>query len=306
MFKDIFRKTKYVTIKSGQMQNRSPSEVSSQEEQVIVSKKELPDGLWIKCPKCGEVLFNKDLEENARVCTTCEHHFRIPASVRLALLVDENSFEEWDTELKTVDSLSFPGYEEKLIEAQEKSGMAEGVLTGLAKIEGVPFVIAINEAGFMMGSMGSVVGEKIARAIEGAINLRLPVVICSTSGGARMQEGIFSLYQMAKTSAALGRLAENHLLYISVLTDPTFGGVTASYASLGDILISEPNALIGFTGPRVIKQTMRQELPKGAQTAEFNQEHGLIDLIVARTQLRPVLARLLRFHKEGAQYDATV
>lgn len=306
MFKDIFRKTKYVTIKSGQMQNRGSSEVSSQEEPVIASKKELPDGLWVKCPKCGEVLFNKNLEENARVCTTCEHHFRISASARLALLVDENSFEEWDAGLKTLDVLEFPGYEEKLREAQEKSGMVEGLLTGRAKIEGVPFVIAINEASFMMGSMGSVVGEKIARAIERAIDLRLPVVIFSTSGGARMQEGILSLYQMAKTSAALGKLAENHLLYISVVTDPTFGGVTASYASLGDIMISEPNALIGFTGPRVIKQTMRQELPSGAQTAEFNQEHGLIDLIVARTQMRPVLARLLRYHQEGAQYGATV
>jgi len=306
MFKDIFRKTKYVTINSGQVKDRRSSEVSHQEEPAIVTKKELPDGLWVKCPKCGEVLFNKNLEENARVCTTCEYHFRISAALRLSLLVDENSFEEWDAELKTLDSLEFPGYEEKILDAQEKTGMTEGVLTGRANIEGVPFVIAINEASFMMGSMGSVVGEKIARAIERAIELRLPVVIFSTSGGARMQEGILSLYQMAKTSAALGKLAESRLLYISVLTDPTFGGVTASYASLGDILISEPNALIGFTGPRVIKQTIRQELPKGAQTAEFNQEHGLIDLIVARTQMRPVLARLLRYHQEGAQYGATV
>ncbi|HBV86481.1 acetyl-CoA carboxylase, carboxyltransferase subunit beta [Desulfosporosinus sp.] len=306
MFKDIFRKTKYVTIKSGQNLDRRPSEVVPQEEPGIVTKKELPDGLWVKCPKCGEVLFNKNLEENSRVCTTCEHHFRISATLRLKLLVDEDSFEEWDADLKTQDSLDFPGYDEKISEAQEKSGMAEGVLTGRAKIEGVPFVIAINEAGFMMGSMGSVVGEKITRAIERAIKLRLPVVIFSTSGGARMQEGILSLYQMAKTSAALGKLAENHLLYISVVTDPTFGGVTASYASLGDIMISEPNALIGFTGPRVIKQTMRQELPAGAQTAEFNQEHGSIDLIVARNQMRPVLARLLRYHQEGARYGTTV
>ena len=321
MFKDIFRKTKYVTIKSSPIPKPSPSEAPPQEEPEIVNKKELkehkehkelrehkelPDSLWVKCPRCGEVLYTKNLEENAQVCTTCEHHFRISATSRVALLVDENSFEEWDADLITIDSLEFPGYQEKLLEAQEKSGMAEGVLTGRAKIEGVPFVIAINEAGFMMGSMGSVVGEKIARAIERAIELRLPVVIFSTSGGARMQEGILSLYQMSKTSAALGRLAENHLLYISVLTDPTFGGVTASYASLGDIMISEPNALIGFTGPRVIKQTMMKELPKGAQTAEFNQEHGLIDLIVARTQMRPVLARLLRYHQGGAQNGETV
>lgn len=306
MFKDIFRKTKYVTIKSGQKPERSPSQVLSEEEPVLPVKKELPDGLWVKCPKCGEVLFNKNLDENARVCTTCEHHFRISARARLNLLVDENSFEEWNAELKTLDPLAFPGYEEKLSEAQDKSGMPEGVLTGRAKVEGIPFVIAINEGSFMMGSMGSVVGEKITRAIEEAVKLRLPVVIFSTSGGARMQEGILSLYQMAKTSAALGNLAENRLLYISVLTDPTFGGVNASYASLGDIMISEPNALIGFTGPRVIKQTMRQELPAGAQTAEFNQEHGSIDLIVSRLQMRPVLARLLRYHQEGAQYGSTI
>ena len=303
MFKDIFKKTKYVTIQPAPVQRRSPSEDVAPKPP---SKKELPDSLWAKCPKCGEVLFNKDLEKNARVCTKCEYHFRISARGRLAILADENSFEEWDSELLTLDPLEFPGYEGKILEAHEKSGSTEGVLTGLAKIEGIPVVLAFNEANFMMGSMGSVVGEKIVRAIERAINLRLPVVIFSTSGGARMQEGILSLYQMAKTSAVLGKLADKHLLYISVLTDPTFGGVTASYASLGDILIAEPNALIGFTGPRVIMQTMRQELPKDAQTAEFNQEHGLIDLIVQRAQMRSVLARLLRYHQEGVQYAATV
>lgn len=307
MFKDIFKKTKYVTIQTAPVQKRVSVEGAPQQpQQPSISKKELPDGLWVKCPKCGEVLFNKDLDENARVCTKCDYHFRISSRERLALLIDENSFEEWDTEIKTLDPLGFPGYERKLQEAQAKSGMPEGALTGRASIEGLPVVLAFNEGNFMMGSMGSVVGEKIARAIERAIDLRLPVIIFSTSGGARMQEGILSLYQMAKTSAALGQLAENHLLYISVLTDPTFGGVTASYASLGDILIAEPNALIGFTGPRVIKQTMRQELPAGAQTAEFNQEHGLIDLIVERAQMRSTLARLLRYHKEGAQYGATV
>lgn len=304
MFKDIFRKTKYVTIQSTPVPRRAPVESEIQES--IPTKKELPDGLWVKCPKCGEVLFNKNLEENARVCTTCDYHFRISGRGRLALLADEDSFEEWDSEIFPLDPLEFPNYEEKLLEAREKTGMTEGVLTGRAKIEGIPVVLAFNEANYMMGSMGSVVGEKIARAVERAIDLRLPVVIFSTSGGARMQEGILSLYQMAKTSAALGRLASNHLLYISVLTDPTFGGITASYASLGDILIAEPNALIGFTGPRVIKQTMRQELPAGAQTAEFNQMHGLIDLIVGRAQMRPTLARLLRYHQEGVQYGATL
>jgi len=305
MFKDIFRKTKYVTIQSPPMEKRSPYDVP-QKEPMIAKKKELPDGLWVKCPKCGEVLFTKNLDENARVCTTCEYHFRISAKARLKLLVDENSFEEWDTEILSLDPMEFPGYPDKLLVAQEKSGMKEGVLTGRAKIEDVSVVLAFNEANFMMGSMGSVVGEKIARAIERAIDLRLPLVIFSTSGGARMQEGILSLYQMAKTSAALGRMAEKHLLFISVITDPTLGGVTASYASLGDILIAEPNALIGFTGPRVIKQTMRQELPAGAQTAEFNQEHGLIDMIVERAQMRATLARLLQYHQEGAQYGAIV
>lgn len=305
MFKDIFRKTKYVTIPTGSNHPSVSSDIPKKEP-LNISKKELPDGLWVKCPKCGEVLFNKDLEENARVCTSCEYHFRISARERLELLTDKNSFEEWDNDVITVDPLEFPGYEGKIHEAQEKSGIAEGVLTGRAKIEGSSVVLAINEGNFMMGSMGSVVGEKITRAIERAIDLRLPVIIVSTSGGARMQEGILSLYQMAKTSAALGKLAENHLLYISILTDPTFGGVTASYASLGDILIAEPNALIGFTGPRVIKQTMRQELPKGAQTAEFNLEHGLIDLIVGRHQMKSVLSRLLRYHQEGAHYGATV
>lgn len=302
MFKDMFRKPKYVTIPS------VPPAASTKQEalQQPVSRRELPDGLWVKCPKCGEVLFSKDLEENQRVCLKCSHHLRISARARLEYLIDKNSFEEWDTELRSADPLGFPGYREKLAEAAESTGMSEGVLTGRASIEGNQTVLVFNESGFMMGSMGSVVGEKIARAVEKALELRLPVIIFSTSGGARMQEGILSLYQMAKTSAALAKLADAGILYISVLTDPTFGGVTASYASLGDIIIAEPGALIGFTGPRVIKQTMRQELPPGAQTAEFNQLHGSIDLIVERAQMRPTLARLLRYHREGAKYGATV
>lgn len=306
MFKDIFRKPKYVTLplttpaeQPAEYQKPKPSETPS-------NRKELPDGLWVKCPKCGEVLFNKDLAENARVCTVCHYHFRISARDRLELLVDSGSFEEWDAELQSNDPLEFPGYTAKLTEAENKANLNESVLTGKAKIEDFPVVLAINDGNFMMGSMGSVTGERIARAIERAIELRLPVIIFSTSGGARMQEGILSLYQMAKTSAALERLSENHLLYISVLTDPTFGGVTASYASLGDIHIAEPGALIGFTGPRIIKQTMRKELPPGAQTAEFNQDHGLIDLVVDRSQMRPILARLLRYHQEGADYGSTL
>lgn len=301
MFKDIFRKPKYVTLNSVPGPRRLPAESGLEPAQ---SRKELPDGLWVKCPKCGEVLFNKDLDKNARVCTTCRYHFRISARDRLALLTDESSFEEWDTDLQTVDPLEFPGYQEKVTEAQEKTKMPEGMLTGRALIEGMPTVLAFSEGSFMMGSMGSVMGERISCAIERAIELHFPVIAFSASGGARMQEGILSLYQMAKTSAALAKLAEAKLLYISVLTDPTFGGVTASYASLGDILIAEPGALIGFTGPRVIKQTIRQELPPGAQTAEFNQEHGLIDLVVERSQMRSVLANLLRYHQEGATHGS--
>lgn len=302
MFKDMFRKPKYVTIPSV-----SPAAAPKQEGlQQPVSRRELPDGLWVKCPKCGEVLFSKDLEENQRVCLKCSHHLRISARARMEYLIDKNSFEEWDTELRSADPLDFPGYRQKLAEAAENTGMSEGVLSGRASIEGNQAVLVFNESGFMMGSMGSVVGEKIARAVEKALELRLPVIIFSTSGGARMQEGILSLYQMAKTSAVLAKLADAGLLYISVLTDPTFGGVTASYASLGDIIIAEPGALIGFTGPRIIKQTIRQELPPGAQTAEFNQQHGSIDLIVERAQMRPTLARLLRYHREGAKYGATV
>lgn len=305
MFKDIFRKTKYVTINSVPTKQRNLSEPIQVIEQAP-ARKELPDGLWVKCPKCGEVLFNKDLSENQRVCTECSYHFRISAQERLDHLIDPGTFEEWNTELQSTNPLGFPEYENKLEEARKKSEASESVLTGQAKIEGFPVVLAFNDEKFMMGSMGSVTGERITRAVERAIELSYPVVIFSTSGGARMQEGIFSLYQMAKTSAALERLAEHHLLYISVLTDPTFGGVTASYASLGDINIAEPGALIGFTGPRVIKQTMRKELPAGAQTAEFNQDHGQIDLIVERAEMRSVLARLLRYHQEGAGYGSTL
>lgn len=307
MFKDIFRKTKYVTIQSVPSSSKRAIPLTESTQGLEhATRKELPDGLWVKCPKCGEVLFNKDLQENQRVCTECKYHFRISARERLINLVDPESFEEWDKNLISINPLNFPDYEEKLDEAREKSDASESVLTGQAKIEGYPVVLAFNDGKFMMGSMGSVTGERITRAVERAIELRYPVVIFSTSGGARMQEGIFSLYQMAKTSAALGRLAEQGLLYISVLTDPTFGGVTASYASLGDIHIAEPGALVGFTGPRVIKQTMRQELPVGAQTAEFNQEHGHIDLVVERAEIRSVLARLLRYHQEGAGYGSTL
>lgn len=305
MLKDIFRKKrKYATLSSQQPKAREGQEIIAND--TIENTSRLPDGLWVKCPKCGEALFKKDLVENQSVCNYCQYHFRISPRERLKYLVDPGTFEEWDTEIETVNPLGFPEYEEKLQEAYEKSDVSEAVLTGKGEIDGIPVVLAFNDANFMMGSMGSVAGEKIARAVERATQLRYPVVIFSTSGGARMQEGILSLYQMAKTSGALGKLAQEGLLYISVLTDPTFGGVTASYASLGDIQIAEPGALIGFTGPRVIRQTMRKELPQGAQTSEFNQDHGQIDMVVPRPELPQVLARLLRIHQEGANYGSVL
>lgn len=308
MLKDLFRRQqKYVTINAGEQAADAGTVSKGAMFRGESPRRETPDGVWIKCPKCGEVLFNQDLKDNAHVCPCCLYHFRISARDRLELLVDPDSFTEWGYEsLKTADPLGFPGYREKLEEAQNKSRLPEGVLAGQGKIAGLPVVLAFNEGNFMMGSMGSVVGEILTRTIEKALQLQLPLIIFSISGGARMQEGIFSLYQMAKTSAALGRFSEAGLLYISVLTDPTFGGVTASYASLGDINIAEPGALIGFTGPRVIKQTMGQELPAGAQTAEYNQDHGLIDLIVERKQMRTVLARLLRYHRKEVANDSIV
>ena len=303
MLKDLFRKQqKYVTLKQGE--HVKPGEDS---RKTTVPRREIPDGVWVKCPQCGAVLFNQDLMDNAQVCPQCHYHFRISARERLNLLVDAGSFTEWGVErLETPDPLNFPGYQKKLTEAREKSQLPEGVLCGQGTVDGISVALAFNESNFMMGSMGSVVGERLTRTIERALRLQLPLIIFSTSGGARMQEGIFSLYQMAKTSAALGRFAESGLLYISVLTDPTFGGVTASYASLGDIHIAEPGALIGFTGPRVIKQTIRQELPPGAQTAEYNQDHGMIDLVVERNEMRSVLARLLRYHQKEVSHDSII
>ncbi|MDR3289655.1 MAG: acetyl-CoA carboxylase, carboxyltransferase subunit beta [Peptococcaceae bacterium] len=300
MLKDMFRKPKYVTIKSvPAIQQRPPADDVALLETNLM-RKELPDGLWLKCPKCGDVIFNKNLEDHAQVCMKCKYHFPMSARQRLALLVDQGTFEEWTPELTSADPLEFPGYKEKLAEIQAKTNLLEGVITGQGKIENLPAVLVINEGSFIMGSMGSAVGEKITRSIEKAIELQLPIIMVSTSGGARMQEGILSLYQMAKTSAALERFNQAGLLYISILTNPTYGGVTASYAMLGDIIIAEPGALIGFTGPNIIKQTMKKELPQRAQTAEFNQEHGFVDLIIERSQIRSQLAKILGYHRREA------
>ena len=258
-------------------------------------KKDMPEGLWIKCPSCGESLFQEALLKNLRVCTQCDYHFTISAPERLASLVDDASFQEMDTQLDSVDSLGFKGYLDKVKAYQAKTGLQEAVVTGRATIEGIPVLLAIMDFRFLGASMGSVVGEKITRAIEAATAERKPVIVFSASGGARMHEGILSLMQMAKTSGALARHSQACLPYFSVLTHPTTGGVTASFATLGDIIIAEPKCMIGFAGPRVVKETTHADLPPGFQTAEFMLQHGLVDQIVARKDMRPTLGKLLRY-----------
>jgi acetyl-CoA carboxylase carboxyl transferase subunit beta len=261
-------------------------------------KKEMPEGLWTKCPSCSAYIFNKELESLQMVCKECGHHFNIAAHARLQFLLDENSWEEFDAGVSSIDILKFTGatsYAEQLKKYQKKTGLNEGVVCGLGKIEGHGVSVAVMEFNFLGGSMGSVMGEKITRAIERATERRLPVLIFSASGGARMHEGMFSLMQMAKTSGALSRHAAAHLPFISILTHPTMGGVTASFATLGDLNIAEPKAMIGFAGARVLKETTRQDLPKGFQTAEFLLERGLVDRIVSRLDLRAELARLLDY-----------
>lgn len=259
-------------------------------------KVRVPEGLWTKCQNCRETLYSKDLEKNHNVCPKCNHHFRISAGKRVELLLDEGSFVEFDADLVSIDFLEFKdskSYQERIDAAVAKGGSKDAVICGEGKIEGAAVQVAIFDFSFMGGSMGSVVGEKITRAIERGIEKRMPVIIVSSSGGARMQESILSLMQMAKTSAALAKLREEGLPYISVLTDPTTGGVTASFAMLGDINMAEPNALIGFAGPRVIEQTIRQKLPEGFQRAEYLLEHGMVDIIVERKEMRQKLSKIL-------------
>jgi len=261
-------------------------------------KVKIPEGLWVKCDNCKEIIYRKEVEKNFKVCPKCDYHFRISASERLPYLVDEGSFVEVEDGLSPKDFLNFKDYKDKLKSSRKKTGLKDAVISGEAKIGGKPVSIVVMDFDFMGGSMGSVVGEKITRAIERAIEKRTPFVSVASSGGARMQEGILSLMQMAKTSAAAARLGEAGLPFISVLTDPTFGGVTASFAMLGDIIIAEPKSLIGFAGPRVIEQTIKQQLPAGFQRAEFLQEHGMIDAIVPRREMRVVLGKILDFFAE--------
>ncbi len=261
-------------------------------------KRGIPDGLWIRCPDCKEFIFNKRLRENFKVCPKCNYHFRIGAWERIDYLLDKGSFKEYDSQMESNDPLEFKGtkaYKDKLIGDQKATGLKEAVITGEGKIGAYDIAIALTDSNFIMGSMGSVVGEKITRAIEKAIEKKVPFISVSGSGGgARMYEGVLSLMQMAKTSAAVARLSEAGLLYISLMTDPTMGGVTASFASLGDIIIAEPKALIGFAGPRVIEQTIRQKLPPGFQRSEFLLQHGLVDLIVSRKDLVPTITKIFK------------
>jgi acetyl-CoA carboxylase carboxyl transferase subunit beta len=265
-----------------------------------LKKVKIPEGLWVKCEGCREIIYKKEIDRNLKVCPKCNYHFRINAGERIKLLADEGSFVEVNTELTSADPLSFKdstSYPERIKNSQQKSGLKEAVVSGRAKIKGTDVILVIMDFAFMGGSMGSAVGEKIARAAELALEERLPLVAVSSSGGARMQEGIFSLMQMAKVSASIGKLKENAVPYISILSDPTFGGVTASFAMLGDSIIAEPRSLIGFAGPRVIEQTIKQQLPENFQRAEFLLEHGLIDMIVERKDMKNTLAKLLEHLK---------
>lgn len=266
---------------------------------VAKKKKDIPEGLWTKCESCGEIIYNKKLEENLKVCPKCNYHFRIGAYERIGTLLDKDTFKEFDKNIQSKDPLNFKGpkkYKDKLEHDKKITGLKEAVICGEGKIEGKKVIVAVTDSRFIMGSMGSVVGEKITRAIEKATQAKIPVIICSGSGGgARMYEGIFSLMQMAKTSAAVSRHNKAGLLFISLLTNPTMAGIMASFASLGDVIMAEPKALIGFTGPRVIEQTIRQRLPQGFQQSEFMLEHGLIDMVVHRKDLRSVISHLIDY-----------
>lgn len=269
----------------------------------VAMKPDIPDDLWFKCDVCGTVIYTEDFEKNLYTCEKCGYHKRIGAAERIDFTVDADSFVEFDEKMKSKNPIGFPEYEEKYKKNVKKTGLNEAIITGKCTIDGMPCCIAAMDSGFIMGSMGSVVGEKIARLFEYATAHKLPVIIFTTSGGARMQEGILSLMQMAKTSAAIALHNEAGLLYITVLTDPTTGGVTASFASLGDIILAEPKALIGFAGKRVIEGTIRQKLPDGFQTSEFFQEHGFVDAVVHRKTMKATLGRFLRLHQRGEECE---
>lgn len=281
--KRLFKKNIYIEVKNN--------------PQPVENKPTIPDGLWVKCEGCGKILYKNDLQESKKVCNLCNYHFRLTARERIEQIIDDGTFVEINKGLISSNPLDFNGYEEKIEKIKRTTELEEAVITGYGKVSNNPVVIGVMDSRFLMGSMGSVVGEKITRAVEFATEKNLPIVIFTCSGGARMQEGIFSLMQMAKTSAAISAHNEKGLLYITVLTDPTTGGVTASFAMLGDIILSEPNALIGFAGRRVIEQTIKESLPKDFQKAEFLQKKGFVDRIVKRSELKDTLGKLLRLHR---------
>ena len=260
MLREMFKKTTYISIE----RNKALGE-----EKVVPAEDKVPEGLWMKCGNCGDAIYTEDVENNNHVCPKCGYNFRLDATKRIEMILDEGTFEEWNNDLVTSNPLNFPGYVEKLEAVKSKTGLNEAVVTGKGKIHGQSVAIGVCDSRFLMGSMGEVVGEKVTRLVEAATANELPLIIFACSGGARMQEGIVSLMQMAKTSQAIKRHNDKGLLYISVLTDPTTGGVTASFAMLGDIILAEPGALIGFAGPRVIEQTIGQKLPEGFQRSEF-------------------------------------
>lgn len=282
--KSLFRKPKNELEYQGESKQQRPS---------------VPDDMYVSCPECKQTLLKAEVEENCFVCPKCGYHFKLQARRRIQLLVDTDSFQELDAGLQPVNRLEFPGYDEKLLAAQQKSGELEGVLCGTAKIGGYPVALFVMDPGFIVGSMGAVVGEKITRLFEYATQQRLPVIGYTVSGGARMQEGILSLMQMAKTSGAVKLHSDAGLLYVTVLTNPTTGGVTASFAMEGDIILAEPKALVAFAGPRVVEQTIRQKLPNGFQRAEFLLEKGFVDAIVYRNKQRSYLTTVLSLHAEG-------
>lgn len=284
MLKDLFsKKQKYATVKK----------INIEENE----KPNIPSGMWTKCDSCHSIVYHEDLVNNKYVCTNCNHHFRLRANERIEIFFDKNSFKEFDKNLKTKNPLDFNDYDKKLESAKEKTKSNEAVVTGTGLVNGIKVCAGIMDSFFMMGSMGTVVGEKLTRMIEFATENKLPIIIFTTSGGARMQEGIFSLMQMAKVSAALAKHSDEGLLYITIITDPTTGGVTASFAMEGDIILSEPNALIGFAGRRVIENTIKETLPENFQRAEFLLEKGFIDKIVNRKDLRTCVYKLLKLHE---------
>lgn len=292
MNKNPFKSKHYATSKI--VYRETPHEVEQSQEE----RPNVPQGIMTKCPKCGKVIYTKLLIKNYKRCDECGFNFKVSANERFAMILDDGELQEYDAHMSTRDPLNFPGYGDKLVRTQKITGLVDGVVTGKGHILGNQTLLGVMDPAFFMGSMGTTIGEKLARLFERATKERLPVIVFTASGGARMQEGIFSLMQMAKVSAAIAKHSEAGLLYITVLTDPTTGGVTASFAMLGDIIIAEPGALIGFAGPRVIEQTIGQKLPEGFQRAEFLLQHGFVDQIVPRDQMRQTLGTLIKMHAE--------